>query len=416
MSPKKFGLSINTAAANRSSDERVFDTDSSEPVSEKPSKKSGKKLKVKKSQSSLKQFKDDDPQMKALEQSFLNASRPAPPPAQVTHPLPHNNNRAPNREALNRNLSVLSYDTDASHGSGMSNETIKPSSYQRDASGRTTGRLQPPTRNLSHASSNNALCLEENLGEAYFKGQEHYHPNTLSTLYIDEHLHPPAYGRIARKPLPTAETNLLPLRTSGGGTDQSGQPPDASVANVKPDRFEPPQPSPTSTYSDDNMVIPRKPVPDPVASYPFFHTIVANSRFDVAARKAKESKAKESFASTSTTMSVNTDSFRSSTGNNHESFTSESSVDSQEAERRAEERRQAERQREAQLALSAQLVIPSASCISVLWLSALFTRYMASECRRILSNITATISHGMLNRVSTIQTTAVGGMTKTCGA
>ena len=416
MSPKKFGLSINTAAANRSSDERVFETDSSEPSSAKPPKKSGKKLKVKKSQSSLKQFKDDDPQMKALEQSFLNAPRPAPPLPQVTHPLLQNNNRAPNRQALNRNLSVLSYDTDASHGSGMSSETIKPSSYQRDASGRTTGRLQPPHRNLKHAHSTNALCVEKNLGEAYFNGQEDYHPNTLSTLYIDEHSHPPAYGRIARKPLPTAETNLLPLPTPGSGPGQSGHSPDTSVANVKPGFLERPQPSPTSTYSDGEMAIPRKPVPEFVASYPYFHTIVTNSPFDVVARKAKETKAKESFASTSTTMSVNTDSFRSSTGNNHESFTSESSVDSQEAERRAEERRRAERQREAQLALSAQIVIPLASCMIVPWLSALFNRSTASEWRQILSNITATTSHGMRNRGSIIRTTAVGGTTKTCGA
>ena len=368
MSPKKSGLSINTGAANRSSDERVFEADGSEPGSEKPGKKSAKKVKAKKSQTSLKQFKDDDPQMRALEHSFLNASRPASPPAQVINPVLHYNNRAPNRapnrEALNRNLSVLSYDTDASHGSGMSNETIKPSSYQRDASGRTTGRIRPPNRDLRHARSNNALCLEKNLGEAYFNGQGHYHPNTLSTLYIDEHLHPPAYGRIARKPLATANPNPLPLRTPESGSGESGNSPDTSVAYLKrPSEIEPPQPSPTSTYSNDDMVIPRKPVLDPVASYPYFHTIVANSRFNVAARKAKESKAKESFASTSTTMSMNTDSFRSSTGNNHESFTSQSSVDSQEAERRAEERRQAERQREAQVAFSAQMVIASPTCM-----------------------------------------------------
>lgn len=362
MSPKKFGLSINTAAANRSSDERVFEADCNEPVTEKPGKKLGKKEKLKKSQASLKLFKDDDIQMKALETSYLNASRPSSPINQVTNPLLHNHKRASKREALQRNLSVLSYDTDVSHGSGLSNETIKPSSYQRDASGRTTGH---PKRNLRHARSENVLRPQDNIGEAYFASQRYPYSNTLSTLYIDENLHPPACGRIARKPLATAKTYPLPPCDPESGTGQSAATLDASMEYVKrpSESVEPPQPSPTSTYSDGSTLVPRRPAPDPVESYPYFHTVVTNSRFDVAARKAKEAKAKESFASTSTSMSTNADSFRSSTGNNHESFTSQSSVDSQEAERRAEERRQADLRREREQAFSAQMVIPSIPAI-----------------------------------------------------
>ncbi|KAL9099329.1 MAG: hypothetical protein Q9163_005157 [Psora crenata] len=130
-SPGKASLSVDIIAANRNSDEYVFDSDSRGNRPEKQGVKASKKSKTKYGRKGGRKdihiFNDEDPVVKALELSYLQAHFGLGPAGKLgATAMP-----TPDAKKHTRQASIYSHtNSEISAGSAISTETVKPAAQQ----------------------------------------------------------------------------------------------------------------------------------------------------------------------------------------------------------------------------------------------------------------------------------------------
>ena len=259
-SPSKVSLSVNATAANRSSDERIFDADSRGNGAQESGVEARKKAKTKRERKTVRKdvrvFTDDDYEVKALERSFLQAHFGVSSTCEL-HNTP---NPRSDVEKHTRQASIYSHaNSEISAGSGVSTETVKPISSKGSSASTNTVAY---TNSSVTGQAKNKMAAKITKSKSKDEGQNQSSFEQLPSPYVmvsNSEVNGSAYFDFASNPdaVNDEEGATLTKNSSWESTKRSSQ--WATPLAASPVVFTQPT-SPSSTYSNDVMKIPRKTV------------------------------------------------------------------------------------------------------------------------------------------------------------